>query len=116
MFSEVISFSYILLKVKRKRKFRSMIVPTNGYEKNILKQAMPLTFEQLVMTITGYLEPLFFYYSIGKTGVDLYSATLYYTKVTSYAIPLLILLILVLWVLLNSPSPRLLRIKIIKQI
>lgn len=90
MFSEVISFSYILLKVKRKRKFRSMIVPTNGYEKNILKQAMPLTFEQLVMTITGYLEPLFFYYSIGKTGVDLYSATLYYTKVTSYAIPLLI--------------------------
>ncbi|MDE5715782.1 MAG: oligosaccharide flippase family protein [Anaeroplasmataceae bacterium] len=90
MLSEVISFIYILSKVKRKRKFRTINVPTNGYEKNILKQAMPLTFEQLIMTITGYLEPLLFYYSIGKTGVDLYSATLYYTKVTSYAIPLLI--------------------------
>ncbi len=90
MLSEVVSFTYLVIKVKRKRKINFMEVKTNGYEKSILKQALPLTLDQLVMTITGYFEPLIFYYAIGLQGYDLYEATLYYTKVCSYAIPLLV--------------------------
>ncbi len=90
MLSEVVSFSYLVYKIKKKRRLHYLETKTNGYEKRILKQALPLTLEQLVMTITGYLEPLIFYYAINLYGVDLYDATLYYTKVTSFAIPLLV--------------------------
>lgn len=90
MLSEVASFSYLVIKVKKKHKFKSIRVKTNGYEKSILKQAVPLTLDQLIMTITGYFEPLIFYYAIGLNGTDIYEASIYYTKVTSYAIPLLI--------------------------
>lgn len=90
MLSEIISFSYLVYKIKRKRKFHYLETKTNGYEKKILKQALPLTLEQLIMTITGYLEPLLFYSAIQFYGSNLYDATIYYTKVTSYAIPLLI--------------------------
>ncbi len=90
MLSEVVSFLYLYFKIKKKRKLYYKSVQTNGYEKIMLKQALPLTFDQLVITITAYFEPLLFYYAMGKTGVSLYDATIFYTKVTSYAIPLLI--------------------------
>lgn len=90
MLSEVVSFIYLLVKVKKKRKFHYQSIHTNGYERAMLKQALPLTLEQLVVSITSYLEPLIFYYAIKQYGCTLYDATLYYTKVSSYAIPLLI--------------------------
>lgn len=90
MLSEVVSFTYLFFKVKKKHKFIYRKVETKGYEKNILKQALPLTIDQLAVTITGYLEPLIFYYAMGKRGVSIYDATLYYTMVCSYAVPLLL--------------------------
>lgn len=90
MLSEVVSFLYLLIKVKKKRKFKYQLIHTDGYEKSMLKQALPLTLEQLVVSITAYLEPLIFYYAIKQYGCSLYDATLYYTQVSSYAIPLLI--------------------------
>ncbi|MDE6946445.1 MAG: oligosaccharide flippase family protein [Anaeroplasmataceae bacterium] len=90
MLSEVVSFTYLFFKVRKKHKFHYQLVKTNGYEKNILKQALPLTLDQLVMTITGYLEPLIFYYAMGLNGFNMYDSTIYYTRVCSYAVPLLI--------------------------
>ncbi|MDE7162262.1 MAG: oligosaccharide flippase family protein [Anaeroplasmataceae bacterium] len=90
MLSEVVSFTYLLVKVKKKHRFAYKMIHTNGYEKSILKQALPLTLEQLAVTITGYLEPLIFYYAMGLRGMTIYESTLYYTKVCSYAIPLLL--------------------------
>lgn len=90
MLSEVVSFTYLFIKVKKKHRFEYKAIDTKGYEKNILKQALPLTLEQLAVTITGYLEPLIFYYAMGLHGYTIYESTLYYTKVCSYAIPLLL--------------------------
>ena len=90
MLSEVVSFTYLLVKVKKKHRFAYKAIDTNGYEKSILKQALPLTLEQLAVTITGYLEPLIFYYATGLRGMTIYESTLYYTRVCSYAIPLLL--------------------------
>ncbi len=90
MLSEVVSFTYLFFKVKKKHRFSYRAIDTKGYEKNILKQAFPLTLDQLAVTITGYLEPLIFYYAMGLHGYSIYEATLYYTKVSSYAVPLLL--------------------------
>lgn len=90
MLSEVVSFTYLFFKVKKKHKFAYKKIETKGYEKSILKQALPLTLDQLAVTITGYLEPLIFYYAMGLNGSSIYDATLYYTRVCSYAVPLLL--------------------------
>ncbi len=90
MTSEVVSFSYLFLKIKKKHKFNYTLINTNGYEKNILKQAIPLTLDQLAITITNYLEPLLFYYAMSKNNINIYDSTLFYTKVSSYAVPLLL--------------------------
>nr|MDE6655410.1 oligosaccharide flippase family protein [Anaeroplasmataceae bacterium] len=90
MLSEVVSFTYLFYKVRKKHKFAYRMVETKGYEKNILKQALPLTLDQLAVTITGYLEPLIFYYAMGLNGATIYESTLYYTQVCSYAVPLLL--------------------------
>ncbi len=90
MASEVVSFCYLLFKIKKHHKFNYILINTNGYEKNILKQAIPLTLDQLAITITNYLEPLFFYYAMSKNNISIYQSTLFYTKVSSYAVPLLL--------------------------
>lgn len=90
MLSEVVSFFYLLFKVRKKHKFNYTLIETNGYEKSILRQALPLTLDQLAITITNYLEPLIFYYAMSKAGITIYESTLFYTKVSSYAIPLLL--------------------------
>ncbi|MDE7264610.1 MAG: oligosaccharide flippase family protein [Anaeroplasmataceae bacterium] len=90
MLSEVVSFTYLFIKVKKKHRFSYRTIRTDGYEKSMLKQALPLTLDQLAVTITGYLEPLIFYYAMGRFGVSIYESTLYYTRVSSYAIPLLL--------------------------
>lgn len=90
MLSEVVSFTYLFFKVKKKHKFAYRMIETNGYEKSILKQALPLTLDQLAVTITGYLEPLIFYYAMSLNGTTIYESTLYYTQVCSYAVPLLL--------------------------
>lgn len=90
MLSEVVSFTYLFFKVRKKHKFLYRMVETNGFEKSILKQALPLTLDQLAVTITGYLEPLIFYYAMDLNGTTIYESTLYYTLVSSYAVPLLL--------------------------
>lgn len=90
MASEVVSFSYLFFKIKKNHKFNYTSINTNGYEKNILKQAIFLTLDQLSITITNYLEPLFFYYAMRKNNISIYQSTLFYTKVSSYAVPLLL--------------------------
>ncbi len=90
MLSEVVSFTYLAIKIAKIKKVNIRQIKTNGYEKNILKQAIPLTIDQLIGTVTGYLEPLIFYYAIGLHNYNMYEASLYYTQVVSYAIPLLI--------------------------
>ena len=90
MSSEIVSFTYLVLKIKKKYNGKYIGIKTNGFEKEILKQALPLTLDQLITTIASYLEPLTFYYALGLKGYDFYDATIYYTKVTAYAIPLLI--------------------------
>lgn len=92
MLSEISSFTYLVLKLKKKYKIEDLRLKTTGYERNILKQATPLTLEQLLMTLTAYLEPLLFYYATNKLGIDLYQSTIYYTQITAYAIPLILLL------------------------
>lgn len=88
--SEVSSFLYLLHKVTYKKKINYLNIKTNSYEKNILKQAIPLTLDQLLINLTNYLEPLVFYYALSLRGVNLYDSTIYYTKITSYVIPILI--------------------------
>ena len=90
MLSEVVSFTYLFFKVKKKHRFSYKSIDTKGYEKSILKQAVPLTLDQLAVAITGYLEPLIFYYAMGLHGYTIYQATLYYTLISSYAVPLLL--------------------------
>ena len=90
MISEIFSFVYLILKLKHKYTLKELRFKPTGFERNILKQATPLTLEQLIMTITAYLEPLFFYYIMSKNNVDIYTSTIYYTQVSSYAIPLII--------------------------
>ena len=90
MVSEVFSFVYLIIKLKHKYTLKDLKFKPTGFEKNILKQATPLTIEQLIMTLTAYLEPLIFYYIMSKNNVDIYTSTIYYTQVSSYAIPLMI--------------------------
>ncbi len=90
MISEIFSFVYLVLKLKHKYTLKDLRFKPTGFEKNILKQATPLTVEQLILTLTAYLEPLFFYYIMSKNNVDIYSSTIFYTQVSSYAIPLMI--------------------------
>lgn len=90
MLSEFASFFYLAIKIKRKNKINYTSVKTNGYEKNILKQALPLTLEQLAITLTNYLEPFIFYYAASKNNISFLESTTYYTQITSFAIPLLI--------------------------
>ena len=88
--SEFASFFYIVAKIKKTTRLRYTDVSSLGYEKKILKQALPLTFNQLVITLDNYLEPFLFYLVATKVGISIYDATVYYTEVTSFAIPLLI--------------------------
>ena len=90
MLSEIVSFTYLVLKIYKKNKVNYFKIKTYGYEKNMLQQAMPLTMDQLILTITNYLEPLLFYYSSSLHGIDIYEATIFYTRITAYAIPLVI--------------------------
>jgi len=88
--SEFASFFYLAVKIKKRNKINYFQVKTNGYEKNILKQALPLTIEQLIITLTNYLEPFIFYYCTSKQNISLLTSTTYYARITSFAIPLLI--------------------------
>lgn len=88
--SEVASFTYLIFKIKKMSKLHYSEVRTNGYEKKILKQAFPLTLEQLIVTLTNYIEPFLFYFAASRVSISLFESTTYYAMVTSYAIPLLI--------------------------
>lgn len=90
MISEIFSFVYLVSKLNKKYTKADLRFKPTGFEKNILKQATPLTLEQLLMTLTAYVEPLLFYYAMSTKNVDLYTSTIFYTQVTSYAIPLII--------------------------
>ena len=90
MISEIFSFTYLVSKLNKKYTKEDLRFKPTGFEKNILKQATPLTIEQLLMTLTAYIEPLIFYYAMSLRGIDLYTSTIYYTQVASYAIPLII--------------------------
>ena len=90
MISEIFSFVYLVLKLNKKYSVKDLRLKPTGFEKSILKQATPLTIEQLLMTLTAYIEPLLFYYAMSLNDIDLYSSTIYYTQVSSYAIPLII--------------------------
>ena len=90
MISEFASFFYLGYKIKKRNKINYFKTKTQGFEKNILKQALPLTIEQLTITLTNYLEPFVFYYAATKNNISLLESTTYYATITSFAIPLLI--------------------------
>lgn len=86
--SELSSNIVLSYKIKHKRKIR--LIKTNKYERQILKQAIPLTLSSLTNTLVGYITPFIFYYAASKSGIDFMQSTTYYALVTSYAIPLLL--------------------------
>lgn len=88
--SEVSSAIILTSKIKKYVKQPINEIKTNNFEHQIIKEALPLTLEGLVTTITAYITPFIFYFAASKSGYDFYSSTTYYALVTSYAIPLLI--------------------------
>ena len=89
MLSEVSSCFYLLSKIKKGRKI-DLNQSTNKYEIKVFKQALPLTLEALMTTLSGYITPFIFYYAAGKNNITFYESTSYYALITAYAIPLLI--------------------------
>jgi len=89
MLSELSSCIYLATKIK-KGKTINLRQSTNKYEKTIFKQALILTLDSLVVTISGYITPFIYYYSVGKLGYTFLDATTYYALTMAYAIPLLI--------------------------
>lgn len=109
--SEFASFGYLLFKIKKRTAIRYQNIRTEGYEKNILKQAFPLTLEQVVISVTNYLEPFLFYFAASFNSISFYDASLYYTQVTSYAIPLLIFAFFGVQSIAKFTFPKITRLK-----
>lgn len=86
--SELSSCLVLSYKIKHKRKIQW--IKTNSYERQVLKQAIPLTLTSLSATVSGYITPFVYYYACSKIQIDFLESTTYYALVTSYAIPLLI--------------------------
>lgn len=89
MLSELSSCIYLASKIKKGRHI-NLKEPTNKFEFQIFKQALPLTMDSLVATISGYLIPFIYYFSVKRLGYSFIEATTYYALATAYAIPLLI--------------------------
>jgi stage V sporulation protein B len=87
--SEAISLIYLAFKIKKYKKSSIKNIETNGLEKDIFKQALPLTLEGLTTTIGGWITPFIFYDGCKRSSIDFYSSTSYYNLAQSYAIPLL---------------------------
>ncbi len=91
--SEIISFSYLIFRVRKITSFTLKENKTDFYEKEILKQAMPLTMQSLVLSLAGFFEPIIFTYACSKINISTEASSTYYAMICSYAIPLLIMAI-----------------------
>ena len=87
--SEAVSLIYLAFKIKKYKKKSIREIDTNGLEKDIFKQALPLTLEGLSTTIGGWITPFIFYAGCKNASIDFYTSTSYYNLAQSYAIPLL---------------------------
>ena len=88
--SELSSCLILSFKIKKKINKNNIKNAQKDLDKKIIKQAIPLTLESLIQTISGYITPFIFYYSCEKNGINFYESTSFYALITSYAIPLLI--------------------------
>lgn len=88
--SELSSCLILSLKIKKKIRKNTINFKEINYSKNILKQAIPLTLESLIQTISGYITPFIFYYACKQNNISFYESTTFFALTTSYAIPLLI--------------------------
>ncbi len=88
VFSEVVSFLYLLIKVKKITNFK-YIKKTENTHKEILNQATPLTINHLIFSFVSFLEPILFTFSTNIIGYTNNEAQRFFALVTSYAFPLL---------------------------
>ena len=87
--SEAASCIYLAFKIKKYKTKPIKSIQTNGLEKEIFKQALPLTLEGLTTTVGGWITPFVFYAGCKNSSIDFYTSTSYYNLAQSYAIPLL---------------------------
>lgn len=88
--SEIISFTYLLYKLKQSTRIYWRRTEDNQ-KKEILKQATPLTLEHCIISLVSFFEPIVFFFAAGLANIQTNEATLMYALCNQYAVPLLII-------------------------
>ncbi len=86
--AELVALLYLILKLK---KITKLNYKKEEKKHQIIKQATPLTLVNLVSSISLFLQPIIFTYSLSKINYSSQDGLRYYAIIQNYALPLLLM-------------------------